>query len=37
MMAKKHLHNPVDYEHYKPRDLLAQKEDEHSSLEEGKE
>jgi hypothetical protein len=37
MMAEKHLHNLVGSEHYKSGDLLAQKEDEHCSLEEGKE
>jgi hypothetical protein len=37
MMAEKHLHNQVGSEHYKPGDLLPQKEDEHCALEEGKE
>jgi hypothetical protein len=37
MMTKKHFHNPVGSEHYKMGDLLAQKEDEHCALEEGKE
>ena len=37
MTVEKHLHNLVGFEHYKMGDLLAQKEDEHFALEEGKE